>query len=223
MGEAKSLKERNTPRLMAYVGLHVVVAGWLLLGQPTSAKALSEAGPTEWLKAAGTLGTGLLVALFSRLGTSDLKASLVFLRWRHPLPGSRAFSELAQRDRRVDLHRLLTAVGGAFPTDPGEQNREWYRLFQLCKESEAVSDGHQEYLLFRDTTWLTVLLALLAPSTLWVLGQGWKVVAWDFGACLILLLLARKAAANAGERFVSTVLAVASSSGKEPPPRIMVP
>ena len=223
MSESKTLKDRNAPMLTAYVLMHVVVVGWLLLGRPTSLKALGDAGEAEWMKAAGTVVMGLLVSLLNRLGNSDLKAKLVSCRWQHPLPGSRAFSELAQRDQRVDVDRLKIAVGGQFPTDPDQQNRTWFRLFQQHADTESVTDGHRDYLLYRDTTWLSLLLCVAAPVTLWLVDRDRDVALGDLAACFVLLVLARTAAVVAGKRFVGTVLAVASSAVKESPPHIITP
>jgi hypothetical protein len=52
-----------------------------------------------------------------------MKARLVFLRWRHALPGHRAFSKYAVRDPRIDVSSLEKLHGGSLSVDPVEQNQ----------------------------------------------------------------------------------------------------
>jgi hypothetical protein len=56
-----------------------------------------------------TVANGLLSA--------ELKARLVFLRWKHALPGHRAFSVYAKNDPRIDFVRLQRALGNKLPVD----------------------------------------------------------------------------------------------------------
>jgi hypothetical protein len=139
--------------------------------------------------------------------SADTKACLVFLRWRNALPGHRAFSEYATSDPRVDPVALRKVVGGAFPVDPVDQNRVWYRLFKAVEKEPAVEQVHRDFLLLRDYTALSVLffifygaVGLYAISSLEV-----------FGLYIVLLIVqfivVRQAASNYGARFVTTVLA----------------
>jgi len=218
----KSLKEANSPLLVGYALAHVLFLGWVLLGYPISASAIVSAGRVEWSKAGASLVVGLLVTLVNRLGGPELKAQLVFWRYRHPYPGSRAFSELAGRDPRVDLDRLRDAVGGDLPKDPQKQNREWYRLYQQHADNPSVRSGHKEFLLFRDMAWLSVLLAVVGTVAVWIVARSQA--SWWYGvACIALYLGARTGAAIAGRRFVCSVLACASSSAQLPSSVIMKP
>ena len=102
---------------------------------------------------------------------------------------------------------------GSFPTEPGDQNRAWYRLYRGIKDDEGVRDAHRGFLLYRDCAAITALL--IVPMTGVAL---WKVepdsTALAFGGILLMEYLAfRRAAASAGCRFVTTVLAIKSTEG----------
>jgi hypothetical protein len=104
----------------------------------------------------------LLVGALDALPGAELKARIVFLRWRNPLPGSRAFEKAnLDSDSRIDRERLRTAVGGTFPRGPREQNAAWYRLYQLWAEDARVEHVHFQWLLYRDLTWLALVLLAL--------------------------------------------------------------
>ena len=96
MGKAprKSLKDQNRPQLWAIIAANAVafycVAQW---------DSISTAGIESLFKhAANLLPVGLTIILTTvanALISSDNKARLVFLRWKHALPGHRAFSKYA--------------------------------------------------------------------------------------------------------------------------------
>jgi hypothetical protein len=80
------------------------------------------------------IGVALIVAtVLTGLLTSEVKARLVFLRWHHALPGPRAFGVHSLRDPRIDVAALEKIHGAAFPVDPVEQNRAWYRIYKTME------------------------------------------------------------------------------------------
>jgi hypothetical protein len=165
--------------------------------------------------AANLLPVGLTVILTTvanSLLSSDNKARLVFFRWRHALPGHRAFSKYAQSDPRVDIARIKRALGNKMPSGPEQENQIWYRWLKETEKLPAVEQSHRDFLLLRDYT---------ALSALFLIGFG-------LAACLVveslqarllyMLILAaqfltvRQAAATVGERLVCTVLAHKTSA-----------
>src|SRR5690606_30613875 len=73
---------------------------------------------------------GLAVALCGILNaqlTYLQKARIVFLRWRDPLPGCRAFSHYASRDPRIDM-KAVRAKWSPLPKGAQQQNALWYRI-----------------------------------------------------------------------------------------------
>jgi len=215
-----SLKEGNERALAGYMFVHALFVGWATLGLPFTTSAFSATGALEWEKAGSAVVVVLLVTLINRLGGSEFKARIVLWRFRNPLPGSRAFSEIASRDSRVDLNRLRGAVG-AFPTDGAEQNRKWYALSLKHGDKPAVRSGHKDYLQFRDMAWLSLVILLVGPAILF-LGPTSDLLAAPYAlACVLLYLGARTAAVTAGERFVGSVLACEGASAPEQPSAIV--
>ncbi len=205
---ADNLKDGNIVILSVYATLHGVALALLSLSPTTGAAVVEHIAGSESFKAVGMFALTIFVTLLNGLVGHDAKAALVFWRLRNALPGFRAFSNLPDGDTRVDKARLKSAVGGVFPEEPADQNRTWYRLYQKFSENGSVVSTHKEYLLFRDLTWITFMLAFLGMGGLMFVRPSAALV---YGAAsVVLYLFIRRVAAIRGYRFVSTVLAVAS-------------
>jgi len=173
--------------------------------------------PAEWSDAFSRVrtmvpaGLGLILVgvLNSQLGP-NIKARIIFTRWHDPLPGSRAFSELAPADPRIDLIALEGKLG-KFPTEPMDQNRTWYRLYKSVGNDPIVLGIHKDYLFFRDYgVGAVAMFIALSPIAVYL------TVHWQSAAIYILLLALQmvfvvRAARERGARFVTTVLAIVSS------------
>lgn len=139
--------------------------------------------------------------------TADAKARIVFLRWRHPLPGSEAFTRHAFADPRVDV-LTLERNNGPLPTDPRQQNLLWYRLYQSVIDHPAVSQSHREYLFMRDYACLSLLI-LIAFGTAGLFQFPSRSTALGYiGLLALQYLLVRRAARTHGIELVTTVLAL---------------
>ena len=134
------------------------------------------------------------------------KARLVFWKWSDPLPGSRAFSEYASKDPRINADALRKCQD-PLPTTPDQQNALWYKWYQECEMEAGIRQVHREYLFSRDYAGLSFLLLLgLGPLAFWQIGPVG--VAMTYTSALALqYLVVRRAARNHGERFVASVLA----------------
>ena len=95
----KSLKEQNRWQLWL-----VVAVNCLFLYTVAQANSIEVSGLKTMFTDAGNLlpvGIALVVTtVLNGLLSADVKAKLVFLRWRDPLPGHRAFSRYAKSDPR---------------------------------------------------------------------------------------------------------------------------
>jgi hypothetical protein len=169
------------------------------------------------------VGVAILVStVLNGVLSAETKARLVFLRWRNALPGHRAFSEHAQSDPRIDLDALRGFLAPAFPIDPADQNRAWYRLYKTVEKEPAVDQVHRDFLLLRDYTGLSVLfiifnglVGLYAVSSLKVLGIYFLILVAQYA-------VVRQAASHYGVRLVTTVLAQTAakpSATQSPRPR----
>lgn len=204
---SKTLKGRNLAWLVATLVLDVLVL--LVLAFDT---AIQDMTPTA-IAAVRTSLTILLpipALILSSLISADHKAILVFWRFKHPLPGSRALSVYALADHRIDLAKLKKHVG-EFPVDPREQNAKWYGLYRQVDSDPSVVDSHKNYLLFRDIAAMSLLLVPVLPVAMYFIGvDATRILisaAWFMGQFLVSALAAR----TTGIRLVQNVLAVHAS------------
>lgn len=204
---ATTLKGKNLTWLVAALAFDAVVL-WLVASQA----AVTELASAQSLAKRAVLVMLLPVPalLLSSLLSSNLKAVLVFWRWRHPLPGARAFTVHAQADPRIAPDRLRKNVG-EFPQDPGEQNSRWYALYREVGDEASVRDSHGNYLLFRDLAAVSALLVLAVPLVLALVGSGASLALSAAAFFLFQHLLAAQAGRVAGVRMVRNVLALHAS------------
>lgn len=192
--------------LSAFVAFDMVVLGGLLVPQLRT----GALDPQMVTRALTSLLTPPLLLLLTALLPPDIKASLAFWRVRHALPGHRAFSLYLGGDARIDAAALERRIG-PFPSEPAAQNAEWYRVYRLHRNDEAVLDANRRFLLFRDLATVSLLLAVAVPIALKL--TGWEVAMGPSGAMFaVQYLLSAVAAQQAGIRFVRTVLAIESAS-----------
>lgn len=202
-----SLKSRNLKYLAAVLAVDVIILSALDV-KPTFDPF---SGPLATVPATGLL-TVIAALVLSWIVPPNLKHSLVHWRTRHVLPGHRAFSELAAKDSRIDIDALRGLVGGELPTDPGQQDRVWFKLYKARDSEPAISETHQRVLFFRDAAAISLFLSLIELVIALVCWNGPNAV-----AALVLLvqyLLFMVAGRHAGERLVQSVMASASAGGK---------
>lgn len=210
---AKSLKDQNNWKLWL-----IMAANALFFYTVLEANAVRIIGLSALLSSAERLIpigiTGVVATVLNALPSPDLKATLVFWRLKHALPGHRAFSVYTQKDTRIDAPRLLKAFKGAFPSDPAEQNAAWYKLYKMLRDDLTVHDAHKTFLLLRDYTALSAFI-LIAFGTWAAVAITDKLGAAVYVGLLVgQFLLARQGAYNAGVRLVTNVLALKSAAAR---------
>ena len=210
MKAVKSLKQANEPRL------------WLVVA--VNAFFLYAALKAETIRMDGVLGLfaqaqealpvalgGIAVAVLNSLAGPGLKASLVFWRVRHVLPGHRAFSLHAWSDPRVDPDRLENTLGLAVPVDPRAQNATWYRLYKNHSKDVCVNDANRLYLFLRDYATMAAffLVGFGGAATAFSMSKRYAII---YSLILFAQYIAVAVAArNAGVRLVTNVLALTST------------
>lgn len=207
----KSLKEQNNWKLWLALAINVLFFHTVVATGSVKLEELQGFfGQAASIIPAGA--AGLLITVLNALVSSDLKATLVFWKWRYALPGHRSFSQYAPSDTRISLPKLSKMFKGNLPTLPAEQNAAWYKLFKTVQSNSVISDSHKTFLLLRDYTSISVLLTLtLAPAAFMMLEN--KHVGFAYGGLLLLqYLIVRQAAANVGVRMVTNVLALKTTS-----------
>lgn len=159
----------------------------------------------------GIIGIVAPVATFilNGLVSADYKARIVYWRYRHPLPGSRAFSVHLERETRADPDRLARRWG-PLPSRPAEENRLWYRIYKSVDKDLGIHEAHRAWLFSRDLTACVLLFfGLFGVSTL-ISDVPSETTGWYLVVLVAQYLVVMIAARNYGVRFVRTVLAVAS-------------
>ena len=148
----------------------------------------------------------LLCFILTGVLSSKYKEILVFWKLRNPLPGSRAFTELAPKDYRIDLNELQRKIG-SFPQQPEDQNRSWYRLYRQVDNQLTVASAHQYFLLARDLASIAFLFLVLTPWSIYFANQGSiKLLGIYVGIFIAQYIILCSVAQNHANRFVCNVL-----------------
>ena len=159
---------------------------------------------------------GLIVLSITKLWLLGMlppltRDKIIHWRFRHPLPGSRAFSKIAPNDPRIDLDKLTTDYG-TLPDDPIKQNRLFYRIYKSVDGASGVDDAQRSYLAARDCSSMAfILLFVLTPMVFYV-STGVETAITFAGIMALSFLLLSFAAQTYSLRFVQNVLAEASTS-----------
>lgn len=203
-----NLKNQNQKWLLTFTGLCALGFSLVLADSPPDMDWIESV----WEKLSSRTGIAAAVTPFaalilSNLFSSESKACLVFWRLKHPLPGTRAFSQLAKLDPRISIERIRKAAGGRLPRNPEKQNELWYRWSKKHAEKPSVMKAHKDYLLTRDMTAITWTTAV-AMALLFLLDPEPREHAFKFYSFqLVAFLAVSTAARNIGNRFVQNVLA----------------
>jgi hypothetical protein len=202
----QSLNEQNWPGLLAITAFNLIVFAVVAATDP---KWLSNLA-TAWAFLLPA-GVGLtMIRVVNGLINARNKDRLVFWKWRHPLPGSEAFSVHARNDDRFteqDVKGKLSTLGVDPKTleDPAAQNAYWYRsVFYPLQDKPAVQQAARNFLFARDYTAISfVMLIALGIASRLVIAK-WPLYC---GGLLAQYLLVRWAARNYGIETVKNALA----------------
>ncbi|HEX6958146.1 MAG TPA: hypothetical protein VF194_09185 [Ferrovibrio sp.] len=211
----QSLKAQNAWLIRAALILHGIAFVYVAF-EPFVLAQLSGPDALEKLKTAlapGSLSLAIIVlAKLVLLGLiqARLRDRVIHWRWRYPLPGSRAFTRIGRADARVDMARLEQRYG-PLPTQPGEQDRLFYKVYRAHADEVGVLDAHKSYLAARDIGIINLILFILLPGfAWWATGNPERVAVYSAALFASYVLMALAAQVYAG-RFVENVLATASS------------
>ena len=216
----KSLKDKNRSQLIAFVLLNAIGLGVLLEGF-SQVLSLLDSVTKENVAILGKLvvlpaALALVIGILSWGVPKSWKETMVFWRIHNCLPSSRAFTQIAFRDPRVDRPRLVEKYG-QLPSEPAQQTALWYSLYRKNAEEVAVEDAHCAYLRYREMTALigSVMVAFLAASVL--IHPSIRTIAVGVFAIVAEYLLILLAARHAANHFVANVLAIESAAEQQRP------
>ncbi len=204
----RTLKDQNRRGLTL-----VVMANVMVLYGIASASSFANA---DWIEAGKALGgivpaglCAVLIGIFNAQLDATTKARIVFMRWKHPLPGARAFTEHGPKDARVDMDGVKTRLG-ELPIEPDQQNATWYRLYRDVADKPAVLHANKEYLFTRDYHVLALgILIAFGIASIWAIEESAR-RALFVGGLLLQTILTGQAARNHASRLVCTVLALSA-------------
>jgi hypothetical protein len=208
MSNEINLKAKNTPQLWVFLSANIL----FLCGMFFPVYFLELTNNFDIfliLKILGVSIAPLLLFLLNGLVPSDVKAILVYWKFKHPLPGSRAFSNLSKNDHRVNREKLEERFG-TLPEDPSNQNRLWYKIYRKNSNIIIVQNSHRSFLLARDLTSLSILFLFFLGLPILILGS-WPLNFFYFLVLILQYLIVCINAKNRGIRFVTNVLALESS------------
>ena len=135
----------------------------------------------------------------------NFKAVIVYMRTKNPLPGTRVFTELIQKDERIDINRFNMKYSG-YSTVPEEQNKMWYQIYSNHKYDPVIYESHRDFLKSRDMTSLAFLLLILFAIYAFMGNLIYTYLAKMVYLVLQYILLAI-VSQNKGNRFVLNVVA----------------
>lgn len=215
----RTLKQKNRPQLIAFVILNAIGLGFLLQGvarevalvQSLTKGDIAILGKSVAIPAALSLVIGVLGWAVPK----SWKECMIFWRIHDCLPSSRAFSEIALRDPRINFGRLV-AKHGELPSAASRQTALWYSMYRKNAGEASVEDAHAAYLRYREMTALaaSVMICFLTASA-WVHPSA-RTLSIGIAAILAEYLLLLFAARHAASHFVANVLAIESGSEWQP-------
>lgn len=207
MSNESSLKTQNAPFIIIFIAWSTTLYILFMIGFKDFWNELIQLFSKVNAKN-GILITiaPLLAFILSGLLSSNLKAQIVFWKRKNPLPGSRAFSEIAPKDPRIDMEVLKKKLK-KIPTDYDEQNKVWYKIYKQVESSTSVELVHKHFLLARDLASISILILILTP---WSLYFEIRSIKLSFIYSLMVFteyLTFSIISQNTAKRFVSNVLA----------------
>jgi hypothetical protein len=212
---SKSLKSQNHAQLVLFVIANACAMSILLAGWDGFIAFAGQVLKGNWALIGRMLGisavAGLLVGIAGWALPRKFKETLVF--WRvgpRCLPSSRAFSEIAKSDPRIDVDQLRARVG-EFPSTATQQSSRWYSIYRKHEKEPAVEDANRAYLLYRDMAALVPIMILVLTVLIRALHLSPPNWIPALGILLSEFVLLVLAARNAGSRLIANVLAIEGS------------
>ena len=221
MAFEKSLKEQNELSYWLFavaniaILISLVVCGSIDLQHMTTVMKIITSKDGVWISLLPILGVVL-----NGLLPSNVKAMIVYTRFKRALPGHRVFSKLGKADSRINLERIATKYG-KLPRNPIEQNKLWYDIYKKHQDKHVIQDSHKKFLLMRDIASLSLIIWLVSVIV-FIIFYTLKIVVifyLIFGA--IQFLVTMISARNYGNRFTCNVLAEESGDNRQAPNRLL--
>jgi hypothetical protein len=212
----KSLKEQNAWLIRAALLGHAVGFVFVLLqgagdAPPGAADLMKK---IKEMALPGTLSLGIIALtrlVLLGLISPTMRDRVVHWKWKHPLPGARAFSQIGPGDPRVNMQRLRELYG-KLPIAAAKQSQLFYTIYKKHENEVAVLDAHKSYLAARDIATINLILLFVLPVIAVAAIHSIKLSALYALVLLIAYAATCWAAQAYGTRLVQNSLAVASQA-----------
>ena len=211
MSNDKSLKTKNYPTLIGFIiWLCFLLITFLtvpnhIIFQLGTLISKTETGNILYLSI-----FPFLIIIINGILPSNIKAVLVFFRFKNVLPGHRVFSKLIKKDPRIESSKLFDLIGYK-PITPSDQNKTWYSIYKKHESVPFIRESHRVFLLTRDMTAIAFLFIPIGISILILFKLDLGVIIKFFILSLIQFVIIALVANNYGQRFALNVLAEYSS------------
>lgn len=153
--------------------------------------------------------SALVTFILNGLLSSNMKYILVFWKFKNPLPGCRVFTELINKDCRIDKAVLIEKYG-SLPTEAEEQNKLWYKIYKTNEFDPMIFDSQRNFLISRDLTGLSSIFLPIYPIAVLISGIKIKIALVYLAFLVIQYILLIIVCRNYGNRFACNALAKAS-------------
>lgn len=158
--------------------------------------------------------SAVITFLLNGLLTSNFKATLVFWRLKNVYPGCRIFTEIINKDCRIDKSALIRKYG-ELPVEPNAQNKLWYKIFKNNEFDPMIFNSHRNFLISRDLTGLSFLFSIIytvaSLISRFLLDNAFKLLIPYIIFLITQYILFSIVSQHYGNRFACNVLALESS------------
>ncbi len=212
MASNKSLKAKNYPILIGFViWLLFFIVTFLTISSKKVFQFSNFFAEIENARLLNLIVFPFLIIIINGILPSNIKAGLVFFRFKYVLPGHRVFTKLVHRDPRIDTKKLFNQIGYK-PVLPSEQNKLWYSIYKKIESTPFISESHRVFLLTRDIAAISFLFIPIGILILILNDLSLNIITKFSLVSSIQYVVIALVASNYGKRFALNVLAEYSSS-----------
>lgn len=210
-----SIKATYSKNVWGFVAVHTAISWSIAVSGALSGSTIMTAWQAVLDERSIVFGLLPIVTLvLNGILPTHVKEILVFWRLKNPLPGCRAFSQLAPKDPKVNPAELRRQYG-ELPQAPEEQNRLWYKIYKKHRDNPAIVQGLRAYLMSRDLAGISFCLLFLGVALVLLTTPSRQVTALYLSALVVQYLLLSLTARFAGDRLVCNSLAQDMASPQE--------
>jgi len=207
MNNEKTLKNLNRKWLISYLIIGIIIFALFNSLIELKFKDVNELYKTLISpKGIFSILSYPLIIILEGFISSNIKAIFVFWRFKNPLPGCRAFTDIGQKDPRIDVNKMNLIFKNGFFNDPIKQNNLWYSLFRKHDDNNVIKESHRSFLLTRDLTTITILFIPLSLFLHTILKTEITMMMINVSILATMYIILAIVSQNYGKRLVANVI-----------------